>query len=457
MFKNILKVLISNIVVLGTSFINTLIIPRLLSIEEYAQYQTFILYVSYVGLMTLGFHSGLFIKYSGKKREHIDKAQYKSEIRLIIYSQLILTVVVIAIAVLGKNRLLFCMALCILTSNFIAVFKYLYQAWNRFGVYSVISIMQSLGISGTVLIVGVIRGGLLSRDIISIYILVNLLSFLLVYVSYRRDVKGIKSNKIFSKANGVIFQTGLLLMASEGISTLFNSIDKFFVKGLFTSYEFSMYCFGITLLSAMHVFISAIAQPMYLQLALDINNTEKRKEYKELVYCFGALSGCAYYAVCIIVKYFLPHYTDSLKIVSILFAIFPAYSVISCIYVNLYKATNQIKKYISSLVLVVLCAIALNALGILIYRNFIIIAVATTICYYVWLVYSSRHFKGLELKKRDVIFLTGFFVIFFVVTRIQNAVIGFLVYGSVMLLWESVIYKERFGILVQHVKKWTGR
>ena len=46
MVKNIFKVLVSNMVVLFTSFINTLIIPKILTIDGYAEYQMFINYFS---------------------------------------------------------------------------------------------------------------------------------------------------------------------------------------------------------------------------------------------------------------------------------------------------------------------------------------------------------------------------------------------------------------------------
>lgn len=452
MIKNILRVLASNIVVLGTSFINTLVIPKLLSIEGYAEYQTFMLYVSYVGLMTLGFHSGLFIKYSGKQRNQIDKKQYKSEIRLTIYSQILITMIVLVVAAVFKNKLLFYMALCILSSNFVSVYKYLYQAWNQFRTFSVISIFQSLGVSGVVLVLGLLKGQLTAEDIIYLYLLVNFLSFIPVYFSYKKETKGIKSNRIFTEENLRIFKIGFLLMLGGGINVVFNSVDKFYIKGLFSDYEFSMYCFGITLLNVMHVFISAIAQPMYLQLSMDIDNVKKRKEYKELLFCFGALSGCAYYAVAIIVRYFIPNYIGSLSVVSVLFAIFPAVAVINCLYVNLYKATNQVKRYIRTLIVVTVCSIVFNGIGILIYRNYMSIVVATTVCYYVWLIYSSRHFEGLELTKRDLGFLAGFFVIFFGFTGMSNAFIGFVVYLVLILLWEALIYRERFRTLLSLVK-----
>ena len=170
MIKNVIRVLISNIIVMITSFVNTLFIPLVLSIDAYAEYQTFMIYVSYIGLLTFGFHTGLFIKYAGKKRKEIDKAQFRSEMRFVIYSQLLIAAVVLIISYITRNELLFYFGLCILISNFVSVYKYLYQAWDEFTKFSAISIVQSLGFSGVILLVALLGKMISAQSIIYIYI-----------------------------------------------------------------------------------------------------------------------------------------------------------------------------------------------------------------------------------------------------------------------------------------------
>lgn len=442
MIKNIIRVLISNIVVMLTSFVNTLFIPLILSIDAFAEYQTFMIYVSYISMLTFGFHGGLFIKYAGKRRAEIEKQQFRSEIRLILFSQLFITMIVVAGAFVTKNELLFYFGLCILTSNFTSVYKYLYQAWNEFTKFSMISVMQSLGFSGTVLLLALLDKTISAQSIIYVYLIVNAVCFSFVFLQYMRDTKGVKSNRLNSAENRNTLQAGALLIIGGGINVFFSSIDKYYVKFFFSNYEFSMYCFAISLMNIMNVFISAIAQPMYLQLVSDDAVTSKRKEYKQLLLCFGTLSGAAYYICAIIVQFLLPKYFESLKIVSILFAIFPAVAVINSMYVNLYKSTNQIKKYIWTLVAITCCAIIFNFIGVVLYKSYYSIAIATTVCYYTWLIYSSRHFEGLEIEKKDIIFILGFLVIYFGVTSIRNNILGLSLYVIVVALWDFLIYHK---------------
>ena len=175
--------------------------------------------------------------------------------------------------------------------------------------------------------------------------------------------------------------------------------------------------------------------------------------FKELLMCFGGLSGCAYYVVAIVIRYFLPEYTESLSVVAILFAIFPAVAVINCLYINLYKATNQIKKYLKSLGVVILSALILNVLGIVVYHDYLMIAFATTICYYAWLIYSSKDFDGLHIYKKDLLFLVGYFFIYFILTQLENCVIGIISYLFIITLWEVFIYRETCKEIYSLIKR----
>lgn len=457
MLKNIIKVLISNIVVMFTSFINTLIIPKLISIEGYAEYQTFMLYISYVGLLTFGFPAGLFVKYGGTNKEALKRNQYKSEIRILIWSQIIISVIVMGMGLLTKNILLICTVPCILSVNFVSVYKYLYQAWDMFTAFSIVSIVQSLGYSVLVLILGVINGKLYSKDVIFLYIGINILCFAVIFIFYLRENWSVPSNPMISLENFETLKVGFLLILGSGANVIFHSIDKFFIKGFFSAYEFSIYCFAFSLLNVMNVFINAIAQPMYLRLVSNLDNIQERKNFKEILLCFGGFSGCAYYAVSVIVRYFIPEYIESLQIVVILFAIFPAVAVINCLYINLYKATGKIKKYLCSLVVIIICAVILNGIGLLISRSYLSITAATTICYYFWLFFSSKDFEGLLISLKDIIYLIGFLIIFMGLTRIPNTFIGFFIYIIFIFLWDMFIYKENIKNLcklgLQLIKK----
>ncbi|WP_461206044.1 oligosaccharide flippase family protein [Clostridium sp. DL1XJH146] len=454
MIKNVFRVLFSNFIVVIVGLINGLVFPKLLTIEEYAIYQTFLLYASYIGIMHLGFPSGLFVKYGGKDYLKKDNAQYKSEIYFLIITQLFFAIVFGVISVFLKNEIMFYVSMCIIPMNVVITYKSLYQAWNQFKKFSVINSITSISICLLMIVLSLMAVKSDARFAIFPYIIVNMLCSIYMIFVFIKDTKGIKTKKICSDENLNTLKTGFFLMLGGAVSLLFYSIDRFFIKALFNSYEFAMYSFALSMQSIMNVFISAIAKPLYPKMVADkaYCNNEFSK-IKEVLILFGSLSGCAYFACSIIVKSFIPQYIESLKVISIFFAIFPVLTVINCLYINLYKATRQIKKYLITLIIMIIISIILNVIGVLIYKNYISISIATTICYYIWFWYSSRHFNSLKLSKFDYIYLIGFLILFFVSTRVFEDIFGLIIFLILILFWGASIYSNSFKEIISNIRK----
>lgn len=452
LFNNIIRVLTSNVVVMLASFINTIILPKGMSIDGYAEYQTFMLYISYVGLMTFGFHGGLFIKYGGKKQEEIDPAQFKSEMRVLLISQFVLAIIVGIVAVALKDSLLFAATACSVSMNYVSTYKYLYQAWNKFKMFSLLNIIQALVFSALVFVMFIVSSEINVWTVIGVYFLIDLFCFIFVYYKHFRFVRKSHCNMLLSKENGVVFSNGILMALSGGVNVLFSSMDKYFIKAMFNNYEFSMYCFGITILHLVNAIISAIAQPMYIKLTEVADNSEVRVVYKRILLSLGALAGCAYFVVAFVINMFMDKYSGSLDVVKYLFAIFPVVAVINCMYVNLYKITKRLKKYVIVLAVMVAVSFGLNLFGVLIHKSYISITIATTVSYYIWFIVSSFDFEGLRIELRDILFLVLFIASYVAVaTIVTDSILGFAVYLVCAMVLVFVTYGREVIFLIKKV------
>ena len=67
--KNIISVMIANIISLLGSITSGFLLPKIFNIEEYGYYKIFTLYMSYAGLLHFGFLDGMLLKISGMKYE----------------------------------------------------------------------------------------------------------------------------------------------------------------------------------------------------------------------------------------------------------------------------------------------------------------------------------------------------------------------------------------------------
>ena len=74
--------------VLLFGFIQTLIIPKYLSLEGYGYWQLFTLYASYVGILHLGFIDGVLVRWAGKYLVQVG-GEIKSAFRFLLTEQII--------------------------------------------------------------------------------------------------------------------------------------------------------------------------------------------------------------------------------------------------------------------------------------------------------------------------------------------------------------------------------
>ena len=450
LFSNIARVLSANFWVAIVGFVGSFIFPKILSIEAYALYHTFTLYVGYVGIMHLGFPSGMVINYAGKSYESMDKQQYKTEL-FILFGILSLFTIGFGIFGISTQNMMACyVALSIIPVCYIASYRSLCQSWSEFKLFTRLNTFTATVIPIIALGYYLIRKDLPGEIYIAVYLIVY---WFLTVVLMKRDIlftKGAKANKIFTTLNWNTEKTGLALMIGNYMSVLFTSADRQFIKIFFETTEFAFYSFGMSMQSLMTVFITSIAQPLFPAMAQGRFSDEEYNEIKDLLLVFGSLSGCAYFAASFVVNHFIQKYIGSLKIVGIYFAVFPALAVINCLFINLYKIKNQMKKYILTIASVLLIAIGLNMLFIKIMADFSGVAIATTITYYIWLIIGLVQFPFIKMKIRDVVFLLYYFVLFFTTTRLCTDILGFFIYFALISIAAYTAYK---GVIKKYVLK----
>lgn len=452
MVTNIIKVLFSNGLITLVGLLNSLIFPLILSINGYADYQEFILYVSYIFICQLGLSSGLFINYGGKKYKEIDKSQYKSEILLLIFILTIFTVAGLLLYMFISNKLLLAVVLSILPVGIIGTFKALYQAWDQFTDYAIYNAVPTVAFTVVLLVSFLVFKRVESNMIITSYLIIQYIVTCNLLIKYYSNTKGVRTKKLWSKENKWTMRSGFLLLIGNYINMLLHAIDKQFVNTIYSRHAFAMYSFAMSTQGIMSVLITALANPIYPRLARGDIEKDLLNGLKELLFMLGAMSGCAYFVVAFLVKTFIGKYTDSLQIVSIFFAAFPAIAIINVLYVNLYKITRQFKRYIATLFGVLILAFALNSISVALHGYTVGIAIATLCVYYVWLIYSQRDFKEIQLTTRDYVYLILFLVTYFICVKLLNSIVGLICFTIAILFLDIVMYKDSVVFIIQNIK-----
>lgn len=440
--KNISRVLVSNFWAALLGFVGSFIFPKILTIESYALYHTFTLYIGYIAICHLGFPSGMVINYAGKDYESLNVPHYKSEVKIITIVLLLFTAIFGIVSIFTHNRMMFYVMLAVLPTGLTGSYKALYQSWNQFKKFSWMNTIIATSIPCLALLYYIVFKDLPGDVYIVIYLIVYWCLTIYILSEIIKKTRGVKADGIFSKANLATEKVGIAFTIGNYINTLFVSVDKQFVSWFFNDSAFAYYSFGMSLQALMTVFITSLAQPMFPAMAKENFQDEEYRKLKHSLMIFGSFSGCAYFAASIIVKLFIKKYIPSLSVVGIYFSVFPAMAVINCLYINLYKIKGMMKLYIKTLFAILIVAIVLNSIFILIMGKFIGVAIATTITYYLWLIIGSRQFEILSMTFREYLYLGVFLIGFFVITSISNDWIGILIYALFVVTTGLIFFKQ---------------
>lgn len=418
MLTNIIRVLFSNVGITFVGLINSLLFPKIMEVNEYAYYQTYVLYLSYIGIMHLGLPTGMFIKYGGKSFKDIDKGIYKGEMRLLLFILSFFALATVFIGILFKNIIIVFVGLSIVPYDYVKSYLTLLQAWGDFKKYSKLNVFAPIVICTFASVIYVFTGDLKGIIYVWIYLSVYIILFFLILIDLVRlpKIPPIE-REIITKDNLYTIKVGLTICIGNYISVLFHSVDKQFIKMFFDNIQFAMYSFAMSMQTIMTILITSLSQPMYFKLAASSMKETDYKMVKELLLVFGALSSCAFYACSIVVKGFIPKYIDSINIIANFFAIFPAMAVINCLYINLYKSRKMTRKYVQVLFIILLIAFALDCLVIIFKLDYIYLAVATVIAYYIWLLVGSFDFPELKLSIKDCMYLVCYFITYFIIVK----------------------------------------
>ncbi len=395
----------------------------------------------------------MFLNYAGKDYSIIDKRQYKSEIYLLLVTLVSFTGLGLIICTVVNSRIVLLTVLTIIPQCLIASFQALNQAWERFTEYSIINVLPKLLL--TISIVVLFFWGHASGNTISVsYSLIVWGISWFFLIRFWKDTRGEKASKVFSKTNVNTTWNGLLITAGNYINILFHSIDKQFVLTLYSKESFALYTFAMSLQNIMMIFVNSLANPFYPRLAKEDIKREQLERIKELLLAFGIYAGCAFFVVSFIVSKFIQKYSGSLMICAVFFAVFPASAIINVLYINLYKIRKKLKKYIFTLIGMLVIAALANLIVVLINGGYTGIALATMLCYYIWLLYSQIDFDDIRISRKDLFFLAGFMIMYFMAVNLfQNPIVGFLVYIVVASIWNVFFYKDSIMYLINHFAK----
>lgn len=452
--KNIIRVTLSNVTTILSGVLVGFLVPKVLSLAGYGYYKTFTLYVSYLGLFSLGMVDGIVLKYGDKDYHALDRGQFRSFYQWFMLLHMVMAGLLVLIAMGVRNAdsraIIVLLGLNLIAVNAMGYFQQISQITQRFKEYSFRKIVQSaFNVVIVILMYVFYRQGheIGYQAYILSTVLVNYLLLAWYLYTYRDIVFGRGAGLKATRGDVLgLMRLGFPLLFANMCSTLLLTIDRQFVSIFFTTEEYAVYAFAYNMLSLVTVATSAISTVLYPMLKrTDADKAAERYPmFVGIVLITVYVIIAAYFPLTLFIRWFLPKYSASLPIFRIILPGIALSSVVTVVMHNYYKIANRNKEYFRKSVVILLLSIAANFAAYWLVGTMESISAASILTVIVWYLYVDGRLKKDCRKKANMNFAYAIVMLiaFYACTGISNVYWGCAAYIAVCAVMSLVFYRD---------------
>ena len=452
--RDILRVMFGNITTIISGVIVGFLLPKELSLSDYGLYKTFTLYITYMGLFSLGIIDGIVLKYGGKDYEQLEQGLFRSYFKYFTAVMVAVSSAIIIAALLfakGDMQFVFVMiGIDMVAGNMTNYFRQISQITQRFKEYSSRTIIQSVvktAIVFLLLVLSHIGYKVSYRFFLSLVVLTDVLLTVWYIHTYRTLAIGQSRSlrETYPLIRNLILAGFPLLFSNLAVQIIL-ALDRQFVSVLFSKEDYAIYAFAYNMLSLVAIDISAISTVLYPAL--------KRKEssaLKEnygmlisiiLMLVFGAL--LSFFPLCWILEWFLPKYIPSIVIFRVIFPGLAISSAISIVMHNYYKVMDNSLAFFRKSIVILFISAAANFAAYYLYRSMTAISMVSILTLLIWYLYAESYFVKTLMYKRwkNLLYMCLLMGLFYLLSGMRRSVAGAILYLLSYIIISVVFFKD---------------
>lgn len=422
--KNLIIALIAQSISFLASIVMSLLVPKILSVEQFGYWQLFLLYNTYVGFSLLGLNGGIYLTEGGKKRSTVNRALVGSQIRFGIISQLFVSLLFIISSfflVDQQDRLFVCIstAVYLIISNTNDLIGYLFQAINETRLFSLsTTIDRVLYLVVLVFLVGIFRTDsyrpyiilfICTKTIALFYSLFKGKDFLIsenlpIDVTVREVIKSVR--------------IGIKLSLSTIAGSLILGAERFMIDSHMGINVFSKVSFSLSMANFFLLFSSQFAMVLFPEL----RRVDTRSLSSSFVRIDSILSlilpaiYILYFPLSIFINLWLPHYNDSLIYLGLMIPLCIYDGKMNIVGTTYYKVLRQEGKLLMVNIVAMFISFSLGAVACFVLNNLFLTLLSAVFAIILRSWYSEYNFYIYFNKKRVVSFAfeLGLTILFYV-------------------------------------------
>lgn len=316
--KNLAFATASQGVSLLSSIIMSLIVPKVLGVEDYAYWQLFLLYSSYTGLALLGVNDGMYLRLGGRRYAELDHGRLKAQVIAVCGFQIAVGLACLAALFAfegdASRRLVFVLVMAYgLVANLTSCLRYVFQSTNLTQISSIADMLSKATFLVCVLAV-LLSGGATAWPFIALYTVCQALALAYILVCARRILLARpRWAKVLSDCRDDVV-AGIKITVSYYADSLVVGITRMMVDWRLGLATFGKISFAFSLTNFVLGFIGQVSMVLFPVLKR-LDGTEQRRKYLQIrsaLHVVLPLAYLFYVPVRVILGWWLPQYEESL-------------------------------------------------------------------------------------------------------------------------------------------------
>ena len=328
LYRHLLTFVSGNFLAIIISSISMLLLPKLLSLEDYGIYKTFTLYLSYTSLLHFGLKDGIYLIQCQNRKEDTNRDN-------IYYSwfmtqQIFVSLAIIVFAFIFHSQQFFIILLA--ATTFFFVLNTYYDSYSQAYQYFKVPVKYRL-IKESLFLVTLTGIFVLIKTGKSIPISVNYKTLLILNLSvvillwvlytnhYRNNLK-FSTKSLFSHFELIrkVYKRGSKIMVGNFAHQFNANLDKLLVSLFYVKEDFAIYSFGAMFFMLLNLISTNISQVLlpYLYKQDNSNTNLKYTKISIINSYIGLIIFPLLLVVILLIPIFYPNYVGAIKIVSLL-------------------------------------------------------------------------------------------------------------------------------------------
>jgi len=310
---------IGNLIAIILALVTQLLIPKLISVDEFGIYKTFTLYLAYASLFHFGYKDGLYIWLCNNKNELKSKKEIFSSVLFI--QQILVTIVLFIISYFLSGNIKLIIRLLSFASFFNILYSFFeayYQSLKNFKPTVYFKFFKEASLFLIILAFYFFGIKITAVNLIYTVVIISFFSFI-IYWFYSNWNFGIHNQIIKHKKEiKKIYANGFHLLIGNFTHQLSTNIDKLFISSLFTTQVFGIYAFGTTFFILANVLLTSVSTfllPYLFEDKKEINNKNSLSYIKLILYPFQLIPVYIIYffLIVLLINNYFTEYVESLK------------------------------------------------------------------------------------------------------------------------------------------------